>query len=73
MFTKIRDGLAIEINSIASARKIKNMESIKVVVSYIDSKKTPDVYIDCGTEDEANTLVDLIIEKVNDSKKIRLM
>jgi hypothetical protein len=73
MFTKIRDGLAIEINSIASARKIKNMESIKVVVSYIDSKKTPDVYIDCETEDEANTLVDLIIEKVNDSKKIRLM
>ncbi|WP_252251199.1 hypothetical protein [Clostridium sp. VAP52] len=71
MFVKIKDGVGIEIDSIASARTLKNLESIKVVVSYLDPKKTPDIYINCETEDEANKIVDQIIEEVNDSKKVK--
>jgi len=71
MLTKIRSGLSLETSSIASARKIKNMDSVKVIVSYIEPKKTPDVYTDCETEDEANALVDLITDKVIDSKTLK--
>lgn len=72
MLVKIKDGLVIDIDEVKIAYVKEVVEDcFNVVISYKDSKKNPDTYMECKSQEEGNEIVDKIIEKLNDSKKVK--
>ena len=73
MVIKLREGCIVNLQDIKKAESYISFGGTpQIEISYYDSKKNPNSYIGCESEEEAKQLVDKLLEEINNSKKIRM-
>jgi hypothetical protein len=72
MVIKLKEGCLVELRDIKMAQAVESYSQNMIEISYFDNKKNPDARINCDSEEEANSLVDKLLEEINSSHKVRV-
>lgn len=72
MVIKLKEGCLVNLNDIKVAQAVESFGgSWNIEISYYDDKKNPKAYIYCKSEEEANQLVEKLLNEITQATTVQ--